>query len=158
MSFPTQVAAAVPLEGDYTTWTHVWTRDYGAGVYEIRNILVDNSGTVYAEDLTDRVFVKTYGGAETNVADYMFYMYESPYSDPMSATGKYVLGNTPIYSTVFEVWKDGVRTFSRDVALDEAAADELVVFCVSPNGRFIAIVPYSSGSYAMQIVMLYEGS
>ena len=26
MSFPTKVVAAVPLEGDYTSWTHKWTQ------------------------------------------------------------------------------------------------------------------------------------
>ena len=156
MSFPTKVVAAVPLEGDYTTWTHVWTRDYGAGATHILNVLVDNSGTVYAEDLSDELFVKTYGGAETNIANYIFTLHETPFSDPMSATGKYMLG-TPLYSTTFEVWKDGVQTFSRDVSLDEEDAIELAVFCISPNGKFIAIVPAIVG-YDYQIVMLYEGS
>ncbi len=143
-------------EGDYTTWTHVWTRDYGAGAPFLLNVLVDNSGTVYAEDLSDELYVKTYGGAETNVASYHFAMHEIPVNDPMSATGKYMLG-TPLYSTEFEVWKDGVQTFSRDVQLDEEDAIELGVLCVSPNGKFIAIVTAVAG-YSWQIVMLYEGS
>jgi len=144
------------LEGDYDTWSHVWTRDYGAGATWIFNILVDNSGTVYAEHLSDSLFVKTYGGAETNVANYHFGMHELLMADPMSATGKYMLG-TPVYSTEFEVWKDGVQTFSRDVQLDEETADELFSLSISPNGKFVALGCSIEGSLK-QLVFLYEGS
>lgn len=145
----------VELEGDYTTWAWVWTRDYVGCHGWIYNVLVDNSGTVYAEDVSASLFVKTYGGVETNIADYHFAMHEIPMSDPMSATGKYMLG-TPVYSTTFEVWKDGVQTFSRDVSLDEEAAEELYVLSVSPNGKFIAIT--AAIGVDKRLVMLYEGS
>jgi len=60
------------LEGDYTTWTKVWKRDYGSDAM-IYNILVDNSGTVYSEDNWWDTYLKTYEGAETNFSAYIIF-------------------------------------------------------------------------------------
>lgn len=143
-------AATTALEGDYTAWTYVWGRAYVIGSWFL-NVLVDNSGTVYTEDLSDSVYVVTRDEVETHVDDYIFFMFEWPFSDPMSATGKYMLGN-PIYSTVFEVWKDGVQTFSRDVELDFGVVHEVYAFSISPNGKYVAII------YGDDNLLLYEGS
>lgn len=156
MSFPTKVVAAVPLEGDYTTWTHVWTRDYDDNVNLIE-ITVDNEGTVHAEDIaTEIAYLKTYGGAETNIDDYIFGIWQRISS--VSATGKYFLGMEKTTYHEFEVWKDGVQLFSRDVQLDEPNTSSVYYASMSPNGKFVAIIVTKTGTYDEQIAMLYEGS
>ena len=144
------------LEGEYTTWTFVWSRDYGAGV-TLDEVKVDNSGTVYAENYgPPNVYVKTAGGVETNVADYTFHLLGTDAG--FSATGKYVIGSPSDIWRELEVWKDGVNIFSRDVQLDEPNIVVIERTAISPNGKFAALLSYSSVTSVRSIVLLYEGS
>lgn len=143
------------LEGDYTTWSLVWKRDYGSDA-EIINILVDNSGTVYSEDNWWDTYLKTYEGAETNFSAYIIFK-DEVMVDPVSMTGKYVLGDPITAQSEFEVFKDGVVVFNHDAKVDEANVKDVVTYSISPNGRFIAL---SCGniSFETRYVILYEGS
>ena len=142
-------------EGDYTTWTHVWTMDYGSAAM-IYNILVDNSGTVYSEDNWWDTYLKTYGGAETNLSTYIIFK-DEVMVNPMSMTGKYVLGDPITAQSEFEVFKDGVVVFNRDANIDEANVKDIANYNISPNGKFIALSCYNF-SLKIRYVMLYEGS
>ena len=148
--------AAIPLEGDYTTWAHVWTRDYGAGV-NLNEIAVDNLGTVHAEDISvPNTYVKTYGGAETNINNYASLIWQRITS--VSVTGKYFSGAEKITYRKFEVWKDGVQLFNRDVQLDEPNAGSVYYVSISPNGKFVALIITKLVTFNEQIMMLYEGA
>ncbi len=140
----------VELEGDYTTWTYVWSREYSPVIFNM--LKVDNSGTVYAETNNQRIRVRTYAGAETNIDSYNFLWWD--YDVAVSVTGKYVVG-LPDMGT-FEVWKDGVQTFSRDISLDDPAADYIIPLAISPNGKFVALI--SDGATGNSMLLLYEGS
>jgi len=143
------------LEGDYTTWTKVWKRDYGSDAM-IYNILVDNSGTVYSEDNWWDTYLKTYEGAETNFSAYIIFKDEVEII-PMSITGKYVLGDPITAQSEFEVFKDGVVVFNRDAKIDEANVKGVVTYHISANGKFIAIA-CNNVSFKIRYVILYEGS
>ncbi|TKJ36873.1 hypothetical protein CEE36_11340 [candidate division TA06 bacterium B3_TA06] len=144
------------LEGEYTAWALVWTRNYGALV-TLSGVLVDNEGTVYATDfpLLDS-YVRTFLGVETNTANYTYFQrYELP---AVSATGKYIIGTPTALFTEFEVWRDGVMIFSRDTVLDDPNAATIMRVAISPDGKFVAIVNMHGVSFMDEILMLYEGT
>ena len=159
MSFPTQVAAAGPLEGDYTTWTHVWTRDYGAG-NNVDGLHVSNIGTVYSTDSGwDNVWIRTYAGAEDNRADYDFGMQFHPIWHPSSVLGRYLVAqNIAGADALLEIWKDGVMIWSRFIGDDTPEAFWLEMVGMSPNGKYLAVGAISSVTFETQLVMLSEGS
>lgn len=149
----------VELEGDYTTWTHVWTRDYGEG-NNVDGFHVSNIGTVYSTDSGwENVWIRTYAGAEDNHEDYVFGMNFYPIWRVSSVQGKYLVAqNTSGPDHTLQIWKDGAMIWSRYIGDDtpEAFYPELVG--MSPNGKYMAVGALSSVTYDAQLVMLYEGS
>ena len=148
--------APVALEGDYTTWTLVWKRNYGAGTDGIMtNVRADNSGNVYATSISGIAYFKAYGGAEVSTAGYLWFIpgvETRERGGGGSATRRYIVG----YDTdhTFDVWSAGVKIFTRDVQDDEASLWYCGPIDVSPNGKYIA----SGGSNGNGYLLLYEGS
>ena len=146
----------IELEGEYTTWALVWKKDYGINV-QLNEVTVDNDGTVHAEEVSrERGYTRTYGGTETNLTDYIHFLWQRISSQ--SATGKYYLGVPTVLYRQFQVWKDGVRIFIRDIQDDEAEARNLILCSMSPNGRFVAVIAEDDTTFDDQWLFLYEGS
>jgi len=150
----------VELEGDYDTWTYIWTRDYGAEV-NIDGLLVDNSGTVYSTDSSaEHAFVRTFAGAETNYPeDYVFGMYfYAIWQEHSSILNRYVMAQNTTYSLIIEVWKDGVMTWSRQPSIDDPLFAWSDCAAMSPSGEYMVIGGLSTETMDAQLVMLYRGS
>lgn len=146
------------LEGEYRTWTHVWTRDYGAGA-TLWNLKVDNYGRVYSEDLAIFTsYTRDYLGNEVNTLLYVYWLTFLFETGPQnSITQKYQLGTPTATPTQFDVWRYGALIFSRDTVLDEADSASIQIAAMSPNGKFIAIIINSVASLNPRYILLYEG-
>ena len=151
--------AAALVEGDYLTWTHVWTRDYGAGI-NIDGFHVSNIGTVYSStSAAEKAFIRTYAGVEDNKDDYTFGMLFHPRWHASSVIGRYLVAqNTGGVDSLLEIWKDGVMIWSRYTGDDTAEAFYPELVGMSPNGKYMAVGAISSLTFDTQLVMLYEGS
>ncbi len=147
------------LEGDYTTWTNVWSRDYGAGI-NFDGIHISNIGTVYATDSGwEKVRIKTYAGAEDNREDYAFGMLFHPIWYTSSVNGRYLVAqDSSGVNGTLEIWKDGVMTEVLEPWLDEPDYGWPSMVGMSPNGRYLAIGAMSLTTYEDNLLMLYEGS
>ncbi len=147
------------LEGDYTTWTHVWSRDYASAI-NFDGFHVTNIGTVYASDSSAEITrIRTYAGAETNYDDYIVGMWFYPIWGASSVEKRYVVAmNTSGVNTYLHIWKDDVMIWSRYIGDDTATAFYPELVGMSPNGKYMAVGSISSVTYDTSIVMLYEGS
>jgi len=147
------------VEGDYTTWTHVWTRDYGAGK-NFDGFHVTNTGTVYSSDSSaEYARLRTYAGVENNYDDYTFGMLFHPIWGASSIGKRYVVAmNNSGMDTYLHIWKDGAMIWSRFIGDDTAEAFYPELVGMSPNGKYMAVGAISSVTYDTQLVMLYEGS
>lgn len=158
MTFPTTVV--VPLEGDYTTWTLVWTKDYGAGL-TLDGVFVDNDGSCYIIDwLVDKAYFRDYDGNEDDTIDYM-YLISTLWDPPhlFSETGKYVVANNVGAAGIqMDIWREGAIIASINLLTDNADADDFWEGCMSSNGKFIVFIVTSIASGDSQYVMLYEGT
>lgn len=143
-------------EGDYTTWTHVWTRDYGVDI-TLRQIIVDNDGRCYVTD--DNIgtgYIRDYNGDEQVATGHMFCTINFLQDGlTYSLTGKYVLS---VYAgTDLGIWKQGVLTDLLDISIVLPDLGAIESFSISPNGKFIGAT-IESDAYKDRYMVLYEGS
>jgi hypothetical protein len=141
------------LEGEFTSWVHLWTRDFGAGANLVGAIVL-NSGTVGAFDI---VALTCYRITRDNVLT----VYPN----------RAVIFTTPLYSILrkyiitfdavappftFYVWRNGEEIFARNALLDNPLIGGLTGLDCSPNGRYIVFVS-PNGIGQRRYIDLYEG-
>ena len=147
------------LEGEYTAWTLVWTRDYGAAV-NLDGVLVDNYGTCYITDvLAGNTYLRTYLGAETNTVGYIYNIPRRVMQpEAFSVTRKYVLAEDTAVFQQMDIWRDGVNIASIDLFIDNPDNLAMSYKSMSPNGKFLAFIIMSIANGNDEYVMLYEGT
>lgn len=145
------------MEGEYTTWAHLWTIDAGLGDSILVN-WVDNYGWCYwYETAPTLAHVTDRAGADTTTAN-LYFSYNAAivkYNEWASVNRKYVIGLNAATQSIFRVFRRGAVIFTRNITLDEPASDRVRKICMSRNGRYIFIVggnPAGDDRYAM----LYE--
>ena len=146
------------LEGEYTTWTQVWVRDYGAGV-TLRNACVDNFGRCYATAPTiNTEYVRDYDGNDQIIPGFGFrYVFNLSTEISASITKKYVLDIDAPWGNIIRVWRWGVLIWTLDLAPFNPDYDDIYVWVISPNGKFIAVVEFSLATGDPQYLILLEG-
>lgn len=146
----------VELEGEYTTWTLVWKRNYGAGTDGIMTALrVDNLGNVYAGSYSGIGHIKFYNGTEVYIDPYNWFIPavgDFSCGGGGSTTRKYVVGYD--VNRIFDVWRYGKKIFTRDIQDDQAGIWGTVPIDISPNGKYIAVAAANGDGW----LLLYEGS
>lgn len=147
------------LEGEYTTWTQVWARDYGAFV-NIDEVYVDNFGRCYASDgPAGNEYVRDYDGTEQNIVGYYFYPIAFTIAtSSVSLTHKYVLDNDSAFNYIVRIWRWGAVIWTLDTSLLDPDYGGVYVYSLSPNGKFLAIVSISIFTGDQRYLMLYEGT
>ena len=163
MSFPTKVAAAVPLEGDYTSWSLVWAKSFGETDQDLLIEAIDNNGIVYlCQQLDDDIIIVEYDGSETKIteieelADMLGLVWCYHYSS--SITAKYVVFINQYMGDNLIVYKDGSEIFVHDCSGDIANFANIDYWAISSNGKYIAIVATDTITSRVQLALLYEGS
>lgn len=153
------------LEGEYTTWTLLWTQDYGAAA-DLVGITCDNYGTVYVADRTANTsYVITRAGVSTTFNNYRFLNWIdttmsttwSAIPRPYSATAKYMLAWKTNIPRAISVWRNGTRI--SEIFWQTVTPDALWIcgIMISANGRYIAVIFRSIATGNKKYVQLYEG-
>jgi len=153
------LAAEFYVMANYTSWTLVWTRDYGTGIL-LDGVYVDNSGNCYITDEeNESVYFRTYAGVETSRSDYG-YMIPRRESLPTAFSEggqRYVLGENELIFDQFDIWRDGAIVASVNPVTDLGADfDQYLAVTMSASGKYIAFVV--EGLSNKYYVMLYEGT
>lgn len=170
-----------PLEGDYTVWVHKWTEDVPGGLYTAGNarlgMHVNDATGVITLSWVDGSNDDRFG--RYNISDF-FAIFESAVGEHYSPVPWYECENhlgfgyarvtfsfslkTYVLITIYDqitwkrheiqVWRELGKTpvWSRDILADEAAAVQVTGLCISPTGKYIALIT------ANDKIMLYEGS
>lgn len=148
------------LEGEFRTWTHLWTRLFAVANF-LDTILVDNYGTSYIDDSGATVsHIITRANVLTTIAN----RYHTPLDlgyyvgyDVRSISGKYVPHKDVVVGRTFYVYRRGALIFTRLITLDKATATYIDYMSISPDGRYIVMVIDDSVAGIFRGVMLYEG-
>lgn len=143
------------IDGEYTTWTHLLTRDFG-GAANLGVFLINDLGTTLIEDIaaatTNRV--DRFNALTTYAVVWSLLAYPIH-----SATHKYVVDNVfPFVGWSITVLRDGVIHWQRSIVLDEPDANVLVRLTISPSGQYIAVVATSTATANNRYLMVYVGS
>lgn len=154
-----QLPSISALVGEYTTYTLVWS--YSANPHGIANlyISVDNLGNVYATEpqATPSMLHIDYNGNATLYASDVLVLFD--WIHAFSVDKKFHVGiNSALVNDRLTVWRYGAQIFIRDPTLDYATFGGFDDVCMSPNGRFIAIVGIDTATLLRDIILLYEGS
>jgi hypothetical protein len=147
------------LEGEYTTWNFLWTRNMGAGE-TCQQLCVDNFGTVY---VIKEVFVGhwtiTRGNVLTYLANYKFrILLGTGHDQAWSVTRKYVLALKTTAPTAIVVYRYGALIFSVLTSAFGLDVGALVAISMSANGKYIALISRSIATGNRQYVTLLEGT
>ena len=150
------------LEGDYTTWSLVWAKDFGEGD-ELTIEAIDNDGIVYLCLIgADDIIVVEYDGSENlitdvgNLQDNLGLRWCYKYTG--SITGKYVVFNSGYMGDNLTVYKDGLEVFDYDCSGDIANFNYIAYWTISSNGKYIIIVAEDTVNHQIELALLYEGS
>ena len=152
------LAASFFVMPTYTSWSLVWTRDYGVGPI-MDGIYVDDLGNCYMTDLiSDVAYTRTRAGVETSTADYYYAILRAGVVKAVSLGGiGYVLGENEAIFMQFDINRYGAIVASINVATDNPDTNVWLAYHMSSNGKYIAFVVQGMAASNMY-VMLYEGS
>jgi len=146
------------LEGEYTTWNWLWTRDLGAPS-TVLGLCVDNYGTVHA---TREVLAGTWIITRENVITYTvnyssFNQLTVNKAQAWSVTGKYVLYWKVSVPYQIVVYRYGVNIWNVAYNVPPADLGPIRAIVMSANGKYVAAIHEGIISGSRQYVILREG-
>lgn len=144
------------LEDEYVTWTLLFNRDFGAG-FTLDFLYVNNEGTMLLGDVWPpgvNVYRLDRFNTLTPTANYNLYATYIRWSH----THKYILGYTSPGWPDIVIYRDGLPIWTRSPLLDNLLIDTIMAQCISPNGKFIALIARNTATAEWRWVMIYEGS
>lgn len=143
------------IDGEYTTYTHILTNDFGA-LTDIRDIYVNNKGTIYFEEGNALgAGTLTRGGVVTYLGAF-YTWYQAWY---LSATFKYLMDIGWVGAGIpVMIQRDAAVLMVLNLLLDEVDAASIQSASISPSGRYLAFAMRSIATANDRYLMLYEGS
>ena len=129
------------LEGEYTTWNWLWTRDYGVGA-SMLGICVDNLGTIYLTITAgNSSWTITRANVSTAIGGHRFQnTLTLGLAQAWSTNRKYVVAMKGTLPLAVAVYRCGAKIASVPWAGYLPVACVLHSIAMSANGRYIAAV------------------
>jgi len=153
------VEPAAPLEGTYATWTATWSMTHIPNL-DVEVAFLDNQGNLYAWlDVGTHALVYDITGAQIyDSGPGNALAHSRPFYKSWSVLDRYHLLWERFLGGIWRVVEYGVEIFTRDPALDVAAAKFPEGCCISPDGHYICAICEDAVSGRDKIIIVYEGA